>query len=298
MVKSRRAVPRVGLSLMMSNDFLEAAQPLFANGDVDVLEWSFDTGWGMELPAWVNELLSFYSQKQRLIGHGVSYSLLSGQGDHEAWLAQLQQTCQQHRYQQISEHFGWMQAGAFQRSSPLPLPLTPATLKLGQQRLQRLASVAKHVPVGLENLAFAFGEQDVQSQGEFLEQLLAPVDGFLVLDLHNLFCQMHNFGYAATAILSQYPLQRVKEIHISGGSWSPATGERQPNVLRRDTHDEAVPLEVFELFTQVLPQCPNLETVIFERLGHTMPSSSDKLGFQDDFYQIKQICEANARLVC
>ena len=75
-----------------------------------------------------------------------------------------------------------MTAGDFHRSAPLPVPLTPAALQLGQERLRRLQD-AGATQVGLENLAFAFGRQDVADQGRFLDELLQPVDGFLLLDL-------------------------------------------------------------------------------------------------------------------
>jgi hypothetical protein len=45
----------------------------------------------------------------------------------------------------------------------------------------------------LENLALSFSVDDVKHQGEFLEKLVEPVNGFLILDLHNLYCQSHNF---------------------------------------------------------------------------------------------------------
>jgi uncharacterized protein len=63
---------------MPDSDFLGAAQPLFEAGRVEVLEWSFDMGWGRsDFPAWADELLQFYSDRQALVGHGVSFSLLS-----------------------------------------------------------------------------------------------------------------------------------------------------------------------------------------------------------------------------
>ncbi|MGB8698592.1 MAG: DUF692 family multinuclear iron-containing protein, partial [Thermosynechococcaceae cyanobacterium] len=253
--RTQLATPLVGLSLMPQADFFQAAEPLLASGAVDVLEWSFDMGWGaVTLPDWVPEILAHYSQRDRLLGHGVSYSLLSAQRDSSHWLACLQAECQQYRYRQISEHFGWMAAGDFYQSAPLPLPLRPETLQLGQQRLQSLAATAQ-VPVGLENLAFAFGLPDVLEQGTFLDQLLEPVDGFLLLDLHNLYCQMHNFRQSAVELLARYPLNRVRELHLSGGSWT----EHSEGRIRRDTHDHPVPEPVFELLAIALQQCPQVE---------------------------------------
>ncbi|NJK30207.1 MAG: DUF692 domain-containing protein [Acaryochloris sp. SU_5_25] len=277
--------PLVGLSLMPQADFMAAAQPLFRAGEVEILEWSFDMGWGnVSLPPELPPLLDQFSQCHCLLGHGVSYSLLSAGIDRSHWLACLQAECQDYSYRHISEHFGWMATRHFSRSVPLPLPLLPATLKLGCDHIQRLAEVAQ-VPVGLENLAFAFGRQDVDQQGEFLDRLLEPVDGFLLLDLHNLYCQMHNFQLSASEILNLYPLGRVRELHLSGGSWSQSGTAK----IRRDTHDHAVPEPVFDLLALALQECSHVEAIILERLGNTFTTDAEKIGFRQDFARIKEI---------
>jgi uncharacterized protein len=277
---------------MPQEDFFQAVQPLLAADAVQVVEWSFDIGWGtIALPDWLPEILHHYSQCNRLLGHGVSYSLLSAGQDNQHWLDCLQAECQDYRYRHISEHFGWMAAGDFYQSAPLPLPLQPETLKLGQRRWQQLAEVVQ-VPVGLENLAFAFGLQDVLEQGTFLDQLLEPVDGFLLLDLHNLYCQMHNFQQSAEDLLARYPLKRVRELHLSGGSWS----QNPEGNIRRDTHDQAVPEPVFELLAIALQQCPQVEAIILERLGQTLTTEGDKKRFREDFARIHQIVQAHGRI--
>ncbi|PZD74685.1 hypothetical protein C1752_00659 [Acaryochloris thomasi RCC1774] len=274
---------------MPQADFWQTAQPLLESSAVEVLEWSFDMGWGkVGLPTWVPPLLDQFSQQDRLLGHGVSYSLLSAQLDRSHWLACLEAERRQYHYQHISEHFGWLATETFRQSAPLPMPLCPETLQLGRERLQRLAEVAQ-VPVGLENLAFAFSQQDVREQGIFLEKLLESVDGFLLLDVHNLYCQVCNFQISATELLALYPLHRVREIHISGGSWSKGTGGQ----IRRDTHDQPVPEAVFELLTLALQQCLNVQFVIFERLGNTLGPASEQSQFRQDFARIQAIVQAD-----
>ncbi|MBD1867410.1 DUF692 family protein [Cyanobacteria bacterium FACHB-471] len=288
MFKRKQNLPWVGLSLMTDPHFFTATRPLFEQGEVEVLEWSFDAGWEDTIPSWASELIDFYSQRDRLLGHGVTYSLLSAEwSDRQMrWLKQFQAECSRHRYVHISEHFGWMSAGNFARSAPLPMPYTPDAVSLGRDRLQRLADAAK-VPVGLENLAFAFGQKDVADQGKFITELLEPVDGFLLLDLHNLFCQIHNFQLSIPELLASYPLARVRELHLSGGSWSRTTPDS--NLVRRDTHDGAVPEAVFDLLAIVLKQCTNVKAVILERLGHTLNSEPEIEQFRQDFNRIKQI---------
>src|ERR1043165_7015718 len=274
MMRARQ--PQVGLSLMLEEDFLRAAFPLFEAGEVEVLEWSFDVGWPPAvIPGWAEELLQFYSGAGCLVGHGVSYSPLSA-GTKElqqTWLRQLAQELRVRSYRHISEHFGFSSTRNFHQSAPLPVPLTSATLQLGQERLHHLADLAQ-VPIGLENLAFAFSMRDVEDQGRFLDALLTPIDGFVVLDLHNLYCQVMNFGIAFEDLLKRYPLQRVRELHLAGGSWSSPSHAAQLSTsakrIRRDTHDHPVPEELFAWLPAVLQKCPAVEVVILERMGGTL----------------------------
>jgi uncharacterized protein (UPF0276 family) len=285
--------PLVGLSLMLEDDFVRAALPLFESGEVDILEWSFDVGWSLPaLPPWAEELLDHYSRQGRLLGHGVTFSALSGQWTprQAAWLARLKAELQARQYVHVSEHFGFMTAGNFHKSAPLPVPVTQASLRLGQSRLQMLRDLGiEHV--GLENLAFAFGRQDVADQGRFLAELLRPVNGFLLLDLHNLYCQSCNFGITIEALMDSYPTKRVRELHISGGSWSSVSSShgRAGERVRRDTHDGPVPEEVFAAIPQALARCPGAKAVIFERLGGTISSPRDEGQFQDDFRRLRDV---------
>ncbi len=278
------------LSLMLADDYLQAVLPLFENAEVEALEWSFDVGWSLpSLPAWAESLLNEFSQMHKLVGHGVTFSALSGAWTEtqEQWINRLRDEVRHRNYMHISEHFGFMTAGNFHQGAPLPVPLTDNTLRLGRARMRQLSDVAC-CPVGLENLALALCMRDVKDQGVFLSELLASVDGFLVLDLHNLYCQMMNFDFSAEEILSTYPLDRVREMHISGGSWMEACTARG-TPIRRDTHDEAIPEDVFILLEKALPMCPNTRVVVCERLGNTLSDSSAQENLRQDFRRMKSI---------
>lgn len=278
----------VGLSMMLSPEFQAATQPLFHSGLVDVLEWSFDMAWGRPLSPWAQQTLNEYSAKKKLLGHGVSYSALDASETRRqtAWLAQLAQEVSRLNYTHISEHFGFMGGGNFHIAAPLPVPRTPTAIAVGQQRMRQLADIAG-VPVGLENLAFAFNANDLAEQGPFLNDLLEPIDGFLLLDLHNLYCQSYNFDVSISELLNTYPLHRVRELHVSGGSFSehPRGSGQQ---VRRDTHDDNVPDDVFTALPEVLQRCPNVEAVILERMDGTI-NAVDVAAFQKDFRRLRNI---------
>jgi uncharacterized protein (UPF0276 family) len=280
---------------MLEDDFLHASYPLFEAGEVDVLEWSFDVGWPpVVMPHWAEELLQCYHEAGRLLGHGVSYSALSaGTEDlQQTWLQLLSEELRGRHYRHISEHFGFSNTRNFHQSAPLPVPLTEATLQLGQERLRRLAALA-NVPVGLENLAFAFSMRDVEDQGQFLDALLAPVNGFLVLDLHNLYCQAQNFDRPIEDLLTRNPLQRVRELHLAGGSWCHSLLEPGSKPIRRDTHDHPVPEELFAFLPHVLQGCPHVEVVILERMGGTL-FDAEAEPFRRDFLRLKEVVHATS----
>lgn len=277
---------------MPTEDFRLATTELFHDNSIEVVEWSFDTVWiGKDVEPWCQEIIDQFSNADSLLGHGVNLSSLSAKftDRQKDWLTRVHEEFKIRNYVHVSEHFGFSEAGPFAHGAPMGVPLNKQSLKAGQDMLKRLAD-ATNKPVGLENLAFAFSLEDVNKQGEFIEELLAPVNGFLVLDLHNIFCQIANFEVQAHDLLNSYPLDRVKEIHISGGSWSPSySGKRA--AVRRDTHDDSVPEEVFILAQVALEYCPTIEYAILERLGNTMPTWMEQQSFRDDFLRLKNIVE-------
>ncbi|UKB85820.1 DUF692 domain-containing protein [Chryseobacterium sp. MEBOG06] len=289
--------PLLGLSMMPETDFVSAVLPLLESSSVDVLEWSFDTFYDAKEPAWLNELLNFYSENNRLIGHGVYYSLFDAiwTERQEIWLKKLKEEVHKRNYNHITEHFGFMNTENFHQGVPLPISLHPKTLQIGKDRLYRLQDTV-NIPVGIENLAFSFCIDDVKEQGVFLDQLVEDTNGFLILDLHNIYCQACNFDVGMQEIISLYPLHKVKEIHLSGGSWQEsAYGKKQ---IRRDTHDDLIPEEIVSILPSVLAQCPDLEYIIIERLGSTIKTDSQKKDFFNDFKKVEKITEASDHQIC
>lgn len=284
--------PLLGLSMMPEADFVSAILPVLQNNSVDVLEWSFDTLYDAQEPEWLSGLLDFYSENNRLLGHGVYYSLFDARWTErqEDWIEKLKQECRHRNYNHITEHFGFMNTENFHQGVPLPVPLHPKTLQIGKDRLKRLQD-AVEIPVGLENLAFSFSVNHVKEQGEFLDKLIEDIDGFLILDLHNIYCQSCNFEISMQEIISLYPLEKVKEIHLSGGSWQESAYGKKP--VRRDTHDDGIPEEILNILPEVLLQCCHLEYTIIERLGHTLNTDSKKEVFFNDFIRVKEIIQAS-----
>lgn len=284
--------PKLGLSLMPTEDFRQATEDLFEKDQVECIEWSFDFALnGVVPPEWCQTILDRFSDAGTLTGHGVNLSPLSAQFSQrqKKWLAYAREEFARRKYVHASEHFGFSEAGPIAHGAPLAVPMDSESLSNGKEMMKRYKDAVR-CPVGLENLAFAFSMEDVKRQGEFIDQLISDVDGFLLLDLHNIYCQIENFRVSEIGLLESYPLEKVREIHLSGGTWSYSHSGRRLAV-RRDTHDEPVPQEVFNLAALALKKCPNIQFAILERLGHTMPEPEQQQEFRDDFNTMQQILE-------
>lgn len=271
-------------------DILSAAMPLLEEERIGAIEWSFDALFKVkEVPEWFDELLLAFSKEGRLIGHGVFFSLFSGKWlpEQSDWLNHLRQLSKRFQFDHITEHFGFMTGADFHNGAPLSIPYTASTVAIGKDRLKRIHD-ACGCPVGLENLAFSYSLEEVKRHGHFLDALLEPVNGFIILDLHNLYCQLHNFNVTFDELIRLYPLNKVREIHISGGSWE-SSGVAPLGKVRRDTHDDGVPEEVFQLLKKTLPICPQLKYVVLEQLGTGLETEESKIGFYNDFLRMESM---------
>jgi uncharacterized protein len=280
----------VGFSLYPTDEAYAAALPLIEAGIVDALEWTVDVTFGWDaVPDRVSALLDPFAD--RLYGHGVCLSPTTARFDATAaaWLCELARD--RRRYRHVTEHWGFSRAGQIARGAPLPLPASSAVVAATTHALRALAEVVR-APIGLENLALALSADELDSQPAMLAQTLAAVDGVLLLDLHNVWCQAVNFERDVRELIARYPLDRVRQIHVAGGGWSESSYGKP---VRRDTHDGWVPAEVMELVAWTIPRCPALEVVVLERIPGALELASTHGPWRDEWRTLADIVRAAAR---
>lgn len=280
---------KCGLALVNEARFLETLQELLNQDQIDALEWSFDTSWlESEQDSLAGRMLAEFSERNALLGHGVFFSVLSANLSkrQELWLEKLESECSKLKYVHISEHIGFMESKNYLAGSHMPVPYCQIAVDVARRNLELLAK-ASSCPIGLENLALAFSPADVLKQGQFLKDILEPVSGFILLDLHNIYCQSVNFSIPALDIISTFPLDLVKQVHLSGGSWQSRSLASDKQMIRRDTHDGPVPEQVIALLEYALANCPNLAYVILERL--TLKTSYEQADFISEYESIYKL---------
>ena len=143
-----------------------------------------------------------------------------------------------------------------------PLWLTHELLELLVARVSAVQD-ALGVPVVLENIAAPFEVPGGDlTEPELLARLVERTGCGLLLDLTNLLYTARNRGLDAPAVLRDYPLAAVMQVHLAGG------------VLERDgwidTHSEPVEDATYALLAELRRAAPALRTIIVER--------DDKLG--------------------
>ena len=271
------AEAEVGITLQPEQAYLELLQPAF--DDADYFEVAPETTWRVDRDgAWVpNDYWRRFLEEGRsrgkpFVAHAVLGSLgtaaASDRDRQQRWLARLAEDQEQFAYRWITDHLGASVLGEHALALPIALPMDDAAADLVRERLVALQQVAPDA--GFENSAFYFLLGDWRDEPAFFERILSAPRTHLLLDLHNVYTNAQNLGFDARDYLDRLDLSRVIEVHVSGGVDSPPEWLPGGATRRLDSHDAAVPDEVWELLPLVLPRCRNLRGVTLERMEGTV----------------------------
>lgn len=138
-----------------------------------------------------------------------------------------------------------------------PLWLTHELLELLVDRVNAVQD-ALGMPVALENIAAPFEVPGGDlTEPELLARLVERTGCGVLLDLANLLYTARNGGLDAPAMLREYPLAAVMQVHLAGG------------VLEQDgwidSHSEPVEDATYALLAQLRRSAPAVRAIIVER---------------------------------
>ena len=91
----------------------------------------------------------------------------------------------------------------------------------------------------------------------------------MLLDLHNLYANSLNFGVRPEEFLARLAVEKIHQVHISGGRWIDDGDPAHLRLLDDHLHDPPDP--VYDLLADLAARCPNPLTVILERDGSYPP---------------------------
>lgn len=276
--------PLVGIALQPEPVFWQHNRALIEER-AELFEVTPETLWlGGTAPGPGHERLRAFAAGcgRPIVGHGVLLSIGAAERPRrrDAWLAALARDARAFGFQWFSEHLGFADADGLHGAWPLPLPPTDeavATVAAALHELRRVCPM-----VAFENNADLFCLGDPLAQPALFARICEAADAQLLLDLHNAFAFCRNVGCALDAFLERLPWPRVVEMHLSGGSDSDPEFLPSRRSLRLDSHDGAVPDEVWRAFASALPRAANLRAVVLEWFPDAMDAAAGRQ-FAEDF---------------
>lgn len=281
----------VGFTLQPDEAFLSICRPLIA--EADYFEVAPETMWYGDGPTlkpngYHRTFAAIKADTGKpFVAHGVGLSL--GTSDREdgerrqRWLDAVRRDHATFDFGWYTEHLGATSLDGQAVTLPMPLPMTGQAARIVRGRLR---SMQRIVPlVGVENSVSYFMFGDPLEEPAFLKRIVKPRGVYLLLDLHNVYTMATNFDFDPNEYIDRLDLERVIEIHISGGADSDPRWLGGKS-LRLDSHDTAVPEPVWGLLQSVLPRCPKLRGVTLERMEGTV-ESTDVIGLQEELTRLR-----------
>ncbi|MGX5720894.1 MNIO family bufferin maturase [Shinella zoogloeoides] len=181
--------------------------------------------------------------------HGVGLSIGSMQPLDRDHLARLKALCDRYQPESFSEHLAWSTHDSVFLNDLLPLPYTGETLARVADHIDEVQSALGRQML-LENPAtyLLFTESTIEETA-FLAEIARRTGCGLLLDANNVFVAATNHNLDPDAYVARFPLEAVREIHLSGHS---ETVDDLGAPLLIDSHDTPVKDPVWALYQTVL----------------------------------------------
>jgi uncharacterized protein (UPF0276 family) len=174
-------------------------------------------------------------------------------------LGRLKIVCDRYEPESFSEHLAWSSHDSVFLNDLLPLPYTDATLAHIADHIDQVQETLKRQML-LENPAtyLLFDESTIE-ETDFLSQLARRTGCGLLLDVNNVFVASTNHQMDAHQYLARFPVEHVREIHLSGHS---ETTDDDGAPLLIDSHDTPVKDPVWALYGEMISRIGPVATLI------------------------------------
>jgi uncharacterized protein len=206
-----------------------------------------------------------------LVLHGISLGLASTAPPQRKRLDKMARLVERIRPESWSEHLAFVRADGVEIGHLAAPPRASSTIDATAANLDAARAVVGTLPL-VENVATLIDPPaSDRDEPAWLTGTLAASGAGMLLDLHNLYANALNFGVDPQEFLARLPVEKIHQVHISGGRWidDGDTGHRR--LLDDHLHDPPDP--VYDLLAALSRRSPNPLTVILERDGSYPPMS-------------------------
>jgi len=239
--------------------FLSAVLPFIGHLEIAPDSLSHSVGDGLRIDEAKLQELRRLPEELTILVHGVGLSIGSADGWSSPYLGLLDELFRELKISWHSEHLAFTQVAGEQLGTMLTLPRTTEVLEMICDRVMILQDRYK-VPFLLENVIDMLPSYDPQfSEAEFLNRITEKTGCGLIIDVYNMECDEHNFGFDPTKFLDELHLDRIYELHLAGGITTDG--------FQMDIHAGLVKPSTIALALNVTGRrCANLRAITFEIL--------------------------------
>ena len=199
-------------------------------------------------------ILDQIRERYPVVMHGVSLSIASTSPLDMDYLGRLKDLAARVNPVWISDHLCWTGVHGVNLHDLLPIPYTQEALDYVVQRVTEVQDFLGR-RLTLENVSsyVTFGQSEM-SEWEFVSEVAARTDCWLLFDVNNVYVSAYNHGFAAADFLNGVPRCRIVQFHVAGHS------HEEGHIV--DTHDHPVCDEVWDLYRAAVAHFGPVSTMI------------------------------------
>ena len=191
--------------------------------------------------------------------HGVGLSIGGDQPLNADHLARFKAVVERYEPQIVSEHLAWSTHDNSYYNDLLPVPYTKPVLDRVISHIHQVQDALGRKML-LENPStYVAFEVSTMTETDFIREIAQRTGCGLLLDINNVFISATNHNYSAARYLSDFPIEKVQEIHLAGHAIE-VDDNGAPLLI--DAHDRAVSDDVWALYETVIASRGLVPTLI------------------------------------
>ncbi len=191
--------------------------------------------------------------------HGVGLSIGAKGALDKDHLERLKVVVERYEPQVVSEHLAWSTHDTTYYNDLLPVPYDQNTLDRVVQHVNEVQDYLGR-DILLENPStYVAFNTSTMSETDLIHEIAKRTGCGLLLDVNNVFVSATNHSYSPEHYLADFPLEKVREIHLAGHA-TEADDNGAPLLI--DTHDRPVASDVWALFEAVVAKRGIVPTLI------------------------------------
>ena len=243
---------------------LERMLPLVDYIEVTLETISETTADGISLNREIMAELKNIGNATQIIVHGVSLSIGSHEGCAPTYLKLLDDFLEQIDVAWHSEHLAYTKVDGEHLGIMLAMPKTEETLDMVTERVRAIQERYR-LPFLLENVVHVIPDYPgTYSDAGFLNALAARTGCGLILDVYNLECDAHNYGFNIPGFLRELDPGNIRELHVACGV--------EHNGILLDVHSQLARNSTVALAQDVVQRADgNAQVVVYEFMPEAVP---------------------------